>query len=749
MNSFWPPALASLDDSLTLPCESLEKLNAGLSIDIAEVTEQLNLAAESAHIVRELVLSELPEATWQNRQELDALVEEIRKTIEARTIAQRRTSLLALATELERGSIVHRRALRVNELNQLRDEAINELRSQAESEAAPQPLPGPEADQWVAWACGLKEPEDSESLQTLRKGFARLDDFVASLEPDMWAVPDASTQAQRELEALLQEEAEKNLRSRLLALATELERGSIVHHRAFRVTQLNQLRDEAINELRSQAEGTGAPQPLPGPEADQWIAWACGLKEPEDAEALQTLREGFAQLDDFVANLEPDMWIAAGSPAPETPPEAERSADTTQQEPPLPPPETHHEPSPPENNGFEETLVSSGPIPIKLKARKSSKWRRVSPVSRSVEVPKPAEMPPSAPAPDVFASTPDTVASTYAAPVSTEEERVPAQTAALLDSIKGLVTDPVRRMKHAVEPPVTTEVFREASAAPAIADHPVAPVFTSEIFREPTAAPPTSDIRSKVQELLGGNSRMVLAVAAVLVLAVLGALMWRSHRNHIRTASVSANESKAPDLTQSNAQNKVPDQTLAATDPNAKLAADKLAKSKDQNAATKPGSPATPDKPAGRPADVLQPPLTIANNAARTEAAPSDTATAAPDLGALPTRAPAGLISGIPVARPELAAKVQVSSGVAQGLLVHQVTPRYPPQARQAHVQGTVVLQALIGKDGSVRNLHTLSGPPLLTQAAMDAVKQWKYKPYYLDGQPVEAETQINVKFTP
>ena len=113
------------------------KLNAGIAIDLADVIEQLNLAAESARMVRELVLSELPEASWQNREELDALIEEIQKTIEARNLEQRRLRLLALATELERGSIVHRRALRVNELNQLRDQAINELRSQAGEEGAP------------------------------------------------------------------------------------------------------------------------------------------------------------------------------------------------------------------------------------------------------------------------------------------------------------------------------------------------------------------------------------------------------------------------------------------------------------------------------------------------------------------------------------------------------------------------------------------------------------------------------------
>ena len=188
MNSFWPPALASLDDSLTLPSESLGKLNAGLSIDIAAVIQQLNMAAESARMVRELVLSEMPEASWQNREELDALVEEIRKTVEARNVEQRRSRLLAIATELARGSIVHRRALRVNEVTQLRDQAVNELRSQAGLGGVPQPLPGPEADQWVAWACALKEPEDSESLQTIRNGFAHLDEFVANLELDVWVV---------------------------------------------------------------------------------------------------------------------------------------------------------------------------------------------------------------------------------------------------------------------------------------------------------------------------------------------------------------------------------------------------------------------------------------------------------------------------------------------------------------------------------------------------------------------------------
>jgi periplasmic protein TonB len=100
-------------------------------------------------------------------------------------------------------------------------------------------------------------------------------------------------------------------------------------------------------------------------------------------------------------------------------------------------------------------------------------------------------------------------------------------------------------------------------------------------------------------------------------------------------------------------------------------------------------------------------------------------------------------------ALPKLtASKIRVSSGVAQGLLIRQVNPQYPQLARQARVEGRVILQATIGKDGSVQNLHLISGHPMLVQAAMDAVSQWRYKPYYLNGDPVEVDTTINVNFT-
>ena len=92
--------------------------------------------------------------------------------------------------------------------------------------------------------------------------------------------------------------------------------------------------------------------------------------------------------------------------------------------------------------------------------------------------------------------------------------------------------------------------------------------------------------------------------------------------------------------------------------------------------------------------------------------------------------------------------RVRVSQGVAQALLIEQVPPVYPPIARQARIQGQVVLQATIGRDGSMQDVHVVSGHPILIPAALDAVKQWRYKPYFLNGAPVEVETQITVNFT-
>jgi periplasmic protein TonB len=81
------------------------------------------------------------------------------------------------------------------------------------------------------------------------------------------------------------------------------------------------------------------------------------------------------------------------------------------------------------------------------------------------------------------------------------------------------------------------------------------------------------------------------------------------------------------------------------------------------------------------------------------------------------------------------------------GLLLFKPIPVYPPIAVVTRAEGTVVLDAVISKSGSIENLRVISGPAMLRQSALDAVRQWRYRPYLLNGQPVEVETTVNVVF--
>ena len=572
MNSSSSSTLQSLDDSLALLAEHMEKLTAAKSVDVGEVVAQLNSAAKSAQIVRELVSSELPQATWQTREELDALIQQIRKISEAKTQEQLRSRLLALATELECGSIVHRRAHRVDELNQLRNQAIDELRSRA----------------------ALEEPLSRQNL--------------------------------------------------------------------------------------------------PGPKADSWIEWACALKEPQDAESLQVLRNGFAHLDDFVANLEPSMWIAGKSPTTETPAEPERSADRAQDEQPQL-----------ETNGVEEQP------------------RFPEELLNEVLVPA------------IESKTPPPKDDT---PPQTEEEleRTLAQERALLASMMGLDGDPSSK----IEVPTAAGMFRGGSVA----------------------AETGSDSSTGIDEPKKRRKWWFATTGLVLVFAVLGAVQWRSRWSQSSNRPVEAAvEEKIAEPTPSNPE-KGYLQTAASTN-SAAHASSPLTPNQPQAKLQDPSvapllSKASPAKQGGGvSAGVLQPPAETPKDIARVtkeEVAPNSTAEAP---GLIPGEVPNGVpntvpnvVKDIPVALPKIANQVRVSSGASPALLIHEVPPQYPDLARQAHIQGTVVFQAVIGKDGTVRHLQVLKGPPMLIGAATDAVRKWRYKPSYLNGEPLEADTQIKVKFT-
>jgi len=108
-----------------------------------------------------------------------------------------------------------------------------------------------------------------------------------------------------------------------------------------------------------------------------------------------------------------------------------------------------------------------------------------------------------------------------------------------------------------------------------------------------------------------------------------------------------------------------------------------------------------------------------------------------------------GLGTGPPiVVKPAPAKPLPISSGVMAGNLLSRTLPQYPATVRALHIQGIVVLQAMISKTGLIENLRVVSGPPMLRQAAIDAVQTWRYKPYLLNGNPTEVETTINIVFT-
>ena len=96
---------------------------------------------------------------------------------------------------------------------------------------------------------------------------------------------------------------------------------------------------------------------------------------------------------------------------------------------------------------------------------------------------------------------------------------------------------------------------------------------------------------------------------------------------------------------------------------------------------------------------------------------------------------------------PPAAVRHPPVSRMMEGNLVLRVQPDYPTIARQARVQGQVVLRAMISREGAIENLQVLSGPPMLVRAAVNAVQQWRYRPYVLNGEPIEVETEVKVNF--
>jgi protein TonB len=253
----------------------------------------------------------------------------------------------------------------------------------------------------------------------------------------------------------------------------------------------------------------------------------------------------------------------------------------------------------------------------------------------------------------------------------------------------------------------------------------------------------------------GGSKKFLIAAVVVVALAALGWKLGKFATN-LEPQHVSAPQSLGQPVP-APAPSSAPVTTSSTSAPDRASSTTQTVTSKTA-AATLPGKPpagaanppviriaATPEPAVKKPDS---PPLRVKSNA---EAKHSDES--APQLPGPLAVASAndsnlnGLMSASPNLPTPALATLRISQGVSQGLLIKRVQPKYPQAALAAHTQGAVQIQASINKEGSVVNLKVLSGDLVLAHAALEAVRQWRYKPYYLDGQPVEIETQITINF--
>ena len=180
-------ALGQLDCNLQTIQRELERLRAGLEVsDDQQLRGGLMDACGYAALVRDLVCAERPDATWSDRESLELLVVELEQAARERVRQRRRARLLALAEELEAGSVRHRFESRSAALNTLRLEAVSQLRALAAEPEQEKELAGPEAGEWLHWACNLEEKDDASVLQQLRRDFDRLDRFTTDVEEAYW-----------------------------------------------------------------------------------------------------------------------------------------------------------------------------------------------------------------------------------------------------------------------------------------------------------------------------------------------------------------------------------------------------------------------------------------------------------------------------------------------------------------------------------------------------------------------------------
>ena len=343
------------------------------------------------------------------------------------------------------------------------------------------------------------------------------------------------------------------------------------------------------------------------------------------------------------------------------------------------------------------------------------------------------------------------------------------------------VTAPVSFGSGAASAPAPARIAPDSPSVPEPSTATLPEPASSASLIAPTDAPAPSFTfggANAPAESGGGSKKILLTVAAAAILAAVAYLGWSQFggkpgqptvqkSSAAQSISSPASQTHTASLASSpNAQTSVPasNSSLEAavsqpeTQPSADTEENQPAPSKHVAAthsavSTKPGNAAsTGSKPAAEAGDEpAEHPIVVKNGST----APLKSNPASPDVSA---PAMTGMTTGSGGSLPNLLSNtgrapapvlqtLNVSQGVSQGLIVKRVQPTYPSTALHMRMEGAVQLLATISKAGDITSVKILSGEPLLTHAAADAVKQWKYKPYLLNGEPVEIQTQITVNF--
>jgi protein TonB len=388
------------------------------------------------------------------------------------------------------------------------------------------------------------------------------------------------------------------------------------------------------------------------------------------------------------------------------------------------------------------------------------------PQQPSVVASAPSEI--TEPGTDLFEAAHETISPSNVAPetkIAARQAGTPSQAPGRSPSSGGFGTGAASAPAPARDPKSSVGTEDKPSGVTTEAENPVEETVVrgNDSLAEALSAPaPSLTLGGTVDsgsESGGGRKKALLAVAAIVLVAAVGYEVWMqwvrssgaatpftqvvAQPKTTSTAVPAAAPKPAPTAPSSDASSSAPSSTAAAKQTDTNTTASSTDSSK------RPASSVAENEAPAKSGAVR--PIVIKNRAAQPVAgksAPSADAPA-PNLD--------GIATGNSTALPNLADSgktpapvlqdLHISQGVSRGLLVREIQPAYPAIALRMRIEGAVELSATISKNGDISSVKVLSGEPQLVHAAVAAVKQWKYKPYLLNGEPVEIQTPVTVKF--